>query len=72
MHGSKEGLGAADIIHQNRKTQEELDLDFFFCLALKSNSSTILHGGSKNKTELNYRKNPKETSLVLFVQFSVI
>lgn len=30
MHGSKEGLGVADIIHQNRKTQEELDLDIFF------------------------------------------
>lgn len=29
MQGSKEGLEVADIIHQNRKIQDELELDIF-------------------------------------------
>lgn len=29
MQGSKEGLEVADNIHQNRKFQDELDLDIF-------------------------------------------
>ena len=29
MQGSKESLEVADIMHQNRKIQDELDLDFF-------------------------------------------